>query len=129
MVLHIPFSTNVSSSSLTARINEICKFPNETQSERIINGLRWFGLFSSDQAIVRGRNLLDTLCAQLEKKLSYQPGERDLVMLQHKFVIEWKNYRKVVRFQIRRLLVLMVEGNCHLYSRALWRSKGALGDG
>jgi Saccharopine dehydrogenase C-terminal domain len=47
------------------------------------------GILSSEKATVTGGNLLDTLCAQLEKLMSFQPGERDLVMLQHKFVVEW----------------------------------------
>lgn len=57
--------------------------------------MRYFGLFSSEKATIRGGNLLDTLCGQLEKLLSFQPGERDLVMLQHKFVVEWKDGKKV----------------------------------
>ncbi|KAL8760652.1 MAG: hypothetical protein Q9184_003167, partial [Pyrenodesmia sp. 2 TL-2023] len=80
-----------SESALISRVKELCHFPNKSESERIINGLRWIGLFSSEQATVRGGNLLDTLCAQLEKELSYKPGERDLVMLQHKFVVEWQD--------------------------------------
>lgn len=82
-------------SSLIARVKELCRFPNETESDRIIDGLRWIGLFSSEQATVRGGNLLDTLCAQLEKELSYRPGERDLVILQHKFVVEWDDGKRV----------------------------------
>lgn len=57
--------------------------------------MRYFGLFSSEKATIRGGNLLDTLCGQLEKLLSFQPGEQDLVMLQHKFVVEWKDGKKV----------------------------------
>lgn len=45
-------------------------------------------LFSSSPATLQP-TLLDTLAKHLEKLLAYQPGERDLVMLQHKFVIEW----------------------------------------
>lgn len=82
-------------SALIPRIKEICKFSNEADSDRIISGLRWIGLFSSTQADVRGGNLLDTLAGQLEKLMSYQPGERDLVMLQHKFVIEWSDGKTV----------------------------------
>lgn len=33
-------------------------------------------------------NLLDTLCATLDKECAYAQGERDLVMLQHEFIIE-----------------------------------------
>lgn len=58
--------------------------------------MRYFGLFSSEKATIRGGNLLDTLCGQLEKLLSFQPGERDLVMLQHKFVVEWPEDGKKV---------------------------------
>ena len=44
---------------------------------------------------MRGGNLLDTLCARLETLMRYEQGERDLVMLQHKFVVEWKDGSEV----------------------------------
>lgn len=68
-------------SSLISCVEGLCRFPNDTERERIISGLRWIGLFFSDVATVRGDNILDTLCAQLEKELSYRAGERDLLML------------------------------------------------
>jgi hypothetical protein len=40
-------------------------------------------------------NLLDTLCARLERLMEYEPGERDLVMLQHKFVVDWADGSEV----------------------------------
>lgn len=83
------------SSSLLASISKKCNFPSEAERNRITSGMRTFGLFSSEKATIRGGNLLDTLCGQLEKLLSFQPGERDLVMLQHKFVVEWKDGKKV----------------------------------
>ncbi|EPE35902.1 Glyceraldehyde-3-phosphate dehydrogenase-like, C-terminal [Glarea lozoyensis ATCC 20868] len=85
----------LSENSLTSRIKEICKFTSEAESERIISGLRWMGVLSSEKATITGGNLLDTLCAQLEKLMSFQPGERDLVMLQHKFVVEWADGKEV----------------------------------
>jgi hypothetical protein len=42
---------------------------------------------------------MDTLCAQLKKLVSFGPGERDLVMLQHKFVVEWSHGEKVSSYQ------------------------------
>ena len=76
-------------SSLVARIKELHQFPDEAESRRIISGLKWIGLFSNEKATIRDGNLLDTLCAQLETLMAYAPGERDFVMLQHKFVVEW----------------------------------------
>ncbi|KIJ97596.1 hypothetical protein K443DRAFT_681415 [Laccaria amethystina LaAM-08-1] len=78
-------------STLVDRVKAICNFPNESETNRIISGLRWIGLFSSDKVTSRAGNLLDTLCAQLETLMKYEQGERDLVMLQHKFVVEWKD--------------------------------------
>ncbi|EJF61964.1 saccharopine dehydrogenase [Dichomitus squalens] len=76
-------------STLVARVREICAFPDEGEAHRIVSGLRWIGLFSQEKATVRDGNLLDTLCAQLETLMAYEPGERDLVILQHKFIVEW----------------------------------------
>lgn len=83
-------------SALVTRIKAICKFPNESEADRIISGLRWIGLFSSDNVKPRSGNLLDTLCARLETLMKYEQGERDLVMLQHKFVVEWQDGKEVM---------------------------------
>ena len=94
------------SSSLVATIKERCKFRSEAESERITSGMRYFGLLSSEEATIRGSNLLDTLCSRLEKLLSFQPGERDLVVLQHKFVVEWEDGIRVSRFKRNVLLAV-----------------------
>jgi hypothetical protein len=72
----------------------VVKFESEAESERIISGMKWMGILSPNTATITGGNLLDTLCTQLEKLMSFQPGERDLVMLQHKFVGEWSDGKR-----------------------------------
>ena len=73
--------------------SKVKDLPNE-EIERILSGFKWLGLFS-DTNVERKSNLLDTLCATLEGKLKYAENERDMVILQHKFEIEWKNGEKV----------------------------------
>ena len=77
-------------------ISSRTKFPNNEEKDRIISGLRWIGLLSDEPITPRG-NPLDTLCATLEEKMQYEEGERDFVMLQHRFEIENKDGSKVVR--------------------------------
>ncbi|KAJ7064878.1 saccharopine dehydrogenase [Mycena amicta] len=89
LVQRISGAGDCDEATLSAQIKQICAFPSESENERIINGLRWLGFFSSDKVIVHNDNLFDTLCAHLEGLMKYAPGERDLVMLQHKFVVEW----------------------------------------
>ncbi|KAH8091821.1 saccharopine dehydrogenase [Cristinia sonorae] len=84
-------ANDASESSIVERVKAICTFPDESETTRIISGLKWIGLFSDEKVSPRAGNLLDTLCAQLEKLMEYGPGERDLVMLQHKFFVEWQD--------------------------------------
>ncbi|TID30327.1 hypothetical protein CANINC_001114 [Pichia inconspicua] len=81
-------ASSTSEKDIVSRIDELTKFKDEADRERIIAGLKWLGLFSNTPITPRG-NPLDTLCATLEEKMQYEEGERDLVILQHKFGIEW----------------------------------------
>ena len=54
------------------------------------------GLFSEHKITPAGTPL-DCLCATLETKCAYESGERDFVMLQHKFEIENKDGSKETR--------------------------------
>lgn len=74
--------------SLIAAIKGKTSFPTEAEETRILSGLRWIGMFSQTEKVVPRGNLLDSLCATLEAKMQYEKGERDMVMLQHKFVCE-----------------------------------------
>lgn len=58
--------------------------PNKT---RIVSGLKWLGLVS-DSLVTRSNSILDTLAAALSTKMEYKEGERDMIMLQHRFEIE-----------------------------------------
>ncbi|KAI0025407.1 hypothetical protein F4780DRAFT_327067 [Xylariomycetidae sp. FL0641] len=81
---------------LVAAISAKASFKDDEEKNRILAGMRWLGLFSDEKTIPRG-NPLDTLCATLEKKMQYGEGERDLVMLQHKFEVELKDGTRQTR--------------------------------
>ncbi|RYP63738.1 hypothetical protein DL769_006865 [Monosporascus sp. CRB-8-3] len=81
---------------LIGAISAKTTFKDNEQREHILAGLRWLGLFSSEKIIPRG-NPLDTLCGTLEKKMQFGEGERDLVILQHKFEVELKDGSKQTR--------------------------------
>ncbi|KAH8925142.1 saccharopine dehydrogenase [Atractiella rhizophila] len=56
--------------------------------EKFFAGLYWYGFLSSNPAKIVRSNMLDTLCALFESKMSLEKGDRDLVVLQHKFIVE-----------------------------------------
>ncbi|KAI1132655.1 Apo Saccharopine reductase [Nemania abortiva] len=85
-----------SEQDLISAITTKASFKDSEQSERLLAGLQWIGLFSSEKIVPKG-NPLDTLCATLEQKMQFEDGERDLVMLQHKFEIENKDGTRETR--------------------------------
>ena len=89
-------ASSSSEADLKWAIASKAKFTDTEEKERIINGLRWVGIFGDEKIIPHG-NPLDTLCATLEKKMQFEEGERDFVMLQHKFEIEHKDGKKETR--------------------------------
>ncbi|KAK3359977.1 Saccharopine dehydrogenase [Lasiosphaeria hispida] len=80
-------AASTSTADLEAAIVAKATFASPEEKQRILSGLRWIGLFSEEQITPKGTPL-DTLCATLERKMEYEEGERDFVMLQHKFEIE-----------------------------------------
>lgn len=50
----------------------------------------WLGLFG-EALVPQAGNRLDAFCELLKARLQYQPGERDMVVLHHKFVIRNAN--------------------------------------
>ena len=89
-------SSSKTESDLTWAISSKTKFNDTAEKERIIAGLKWVGLFSDETITPRGTPL-DTLCASLEQKMQYETGERDMVMLQHKFGIRWADGKQETR--------------------------------
>ncbi|KAK9766504.1 saccharopine dehydrogenase (NADP+, L-glutamate-forming) [Basidiobolus ranarum] len=79
-------------SAVRAKISE----KDEAQVQRILSGMKWLDLFS-DKFVTKRGTYLDTLCATLEEKMAYEEGERDMVMLQHKFEVELADGTKQTR--------------------------------
>ena len=110
---------------LVKKVDELCTFSSPAERTEVLEGLRWMGLFSDKAASLRA-NSLDTLSAQLEKLCSFQPGERDLVVLQHKFVVKWTDGSEVSGPAIpipSACTVTMADkrtGNHHLHPRTVW---------
>jgi saccharopine dehydrogenase (NADP+, L-glutamate forming) len=65
--------------------------------ERILRGFKWFGVFSETEHAAQRGTYLDALCAAMEQRMQFGPDERDLVILQHEFGIEWADGSKEKR--------------------------------
>ncbi|KAL9106789.1 MAG: hypothetical protein Q9227_008211 [Pyrenula ochraceoflavens] len=90
-------SSSSSEPDLHSAIAAKTSFSTPEDRHRILAGMKWLDMFSPTVPITPRSTPLDTLCATLERKMAYEEGERDMVMLQHKFEIEWANGGKETR--------------------------------
>ena len=58
-----------------------------SRDSEIIKRLEWLGLFA-DEPVADYDNRLDVLCERLQEKLYYKPGEIDMIVMKHTFVVE-----------------------------------------
>ena len=55
----------------------------------VIRRLDWLGLFSKSSLPLEEGSAMDILADLMQEKLCYKPGERDMIVLQHKFDIDY----------------------------------------
>ena len=61
-----------------------------------IEALEWLGLFSDERHQVEDTTLLDMLAEVMNQKMAYREGERDMVVLQHQFIISYPDHDEQV---------------------------------
>ncbi len=76
-----------SSSTTNLREQVARHFTVDAQSD-FLDRWEWLGLFGNDPLPITGRptTALDVLATRMEQKMAYKPGERDMIVLMHKFV-------------------------------------------
>jgi saccharopine dehydrogenase (NADP+, L-glutamate forming) len=67
-----------------AEVARKLRLPRDSE---IIWRLEWLGLFA-DEPLPDQDNHLDVLCVRLQEKLFYKPGEKDMIVMKHTFVVE-----------------------------------------
>ncbi len=60
----------------------------------ILNNFEWLGLFSDDPLPVQKGGAIDILATHMEKKMPYESGQRDMIILYHHFIAEYPAGKK-----------------------------------
>jgi len=55
--------------------------------------LQWLGAYSADLKVAPSPSVMDAFCTLLTERLSYAPGERDMVAMHHHFVAKYEDGR------------------------------------
>ena len=84
----------ISSSEAGSVEGDTAAFLGVAPSSKVISDLRWLGLFS-DEVIPTGTpTRLDALAHLMLDRMRYGPGERDMLVMQHEFDVEYADRRE-----------------------------------
>jgi saccharopine dehydrogenase-like NADP-dependent oxidoreductase len=72
----------------------VCDYLGITPGLAIVRRLEWLGLFSDEPLPLQKSSALDIIAARMIKKLAYQEGERDMIILQHEFIASYAKGQK-----------------------------------
>jgi len=61
-----------------------------------ITDMAWLGLFSDDPIPEGNTSPIDIMTVQMQSKMAYRPGERDMIAMQHEFVAEYPDHREAI---------------------------------
>ncbi|MBI4224220.1 MAG: saccharopine dehydrogenase NADP-binding domain-containing protein [Deltaproteobacteria bacterium] len=73
------------------------RIPRESNHEVSASSWKWFewlGLFSNEKIPLQNGTALDLLSYILEKKLKYEPGERDMLVMHHEFIAQFPDKKE-----------------------------------
>ncbi len=77
----------IKSSKTTELRHQVALHLGLQESSNVLDRLEWLGLFSDQPIPIVGQQTtsLDVLAKQMEVKMSYKPGERDMIIMMHQF--------------------------------------------
>jgi len=58
--------------------------------------VEWLGLLSHEKIGLEKGTAMDVFCNALNEKLTYEPGERDLLVLHHEFIAEFQDKNSIL---------------------------------
>ncbi len=74
--------------------DDVAKRLGINNNHPIVKRLEWLGLFSEEEIGIENGSNLDILAKAMREKMSYKPGERDMIILHHQLEVEYPGDKK-----------------------------------
>jgi saccharopine dehydrogenase-like NADP-dependent oxidoreductase len=71
-----------------------------TDDDDVLVRIAWAGLLDGDRLPNRHLSPLDALAHRLQERMAYSPGERDMVVMRHRFEASWPDGRREARISL-----------------------------
>ncbi len=77
-----------------ATANDVASFLGIPKDDPVLSKLEWLGLFSEEPLPTDVQSPLDVLASAMLPRMQYAPGERDMLVMQHQFVVEYPDHKE-----------------------------------
>ncbi len=88
-------------------LEDVAAFLKQEPNSDVMKRLKWLGLFEETPVVVKKGANVDVLVDLMLKKMSYAPGEKDMILVHDQIIAEFGERRE------KRLSTLRVEGIPH----------------
>ncbi|MBA3043791.1 saccharopine dehydrogenase [archaeon] len=75
---------------------EVAEYLKIDENSDVMKKLEWLGLLSDGKLPITQGSAFDVLVVQLLKKLQYEKGERDMIVLRHEFIAEFEKRKEKI---------------------------------
>lgn len=75
---------------------DLSRFLRLDSSSKVISDLEWLGLLSDESLPLGANSHLDVLAQRMLEKMQYAPGERDMLVMQHEFTVQYPDRKEKV---------------------------------
>jgi len=72
---------------------DLHRYLDVTPDARVMENLRWLGMLEPNPIPLEEGTAMDVFCHKLEEKLTYGPGERDMIVLKHTFIAQYPDHK------------------------------------
>lgn len=69
--------------------NGLAKKAGIAEDSKAIQNLKWLGMFDDKIIPLSSGGNIDVMAGRMQEKCSFEPGERDMIAMQHEFIIEY----------------------------------------
>ncbi len=75
---------------------DVAEYLNLPKDSSVIENIEWLGLLDDEEVTIDKGGLIDVVVERMNEKMSYQEGERDIVILHHIFEVSFPEKREEI---------------------------------
>lgn len=74
--------------------NQVARKLDMAPDNEVVLALEWLGLFNHEPEYFKKTTAIDALARLMSKRMAYEPGEQDMIAMQHRFLASFEDHKE-----------------------------------